>query len=152
MAVGNFVVLDRAKLKVLNGTCSLSGDTFKAALAAATWTPGGSTYAGTSTDARYADIGSDEISGTGYTSGGQALTSVTLTRSGGTVKFTSAAPSWGSSTLTAKWLIIYDNTSTNKDIIGYVDLNNTSSSTTASDTSGTFSVTPDATNGWFIIS
>lgn len=150
MAAGTFTVLDRAKLKMVNGTVNLGSDTFKAALAAASWTPT-SAYAGTSTDARYADLGADEISGTGYTATGQALTSVSLTRSAGVVTFTSAAPSWATSTITAKWLVVYDNTSTNKDIIGYMDLNTASGSSTVSTTSGTLTVNPNA-SGWFTLS
>lgn len=52
----------------------------------------------------------NEASGTGYTTGGQALGTVTCTASGNTVKFDAADTSWPDSTVTGRYLVIYDST------------------------------------------
>lgn len=50
-----------------------------------------------------------EATGTGYTAGGQALSSVTVSTSGTVTTFTCANPSWGpSSTITAAFAVFYD--------------------------------------------
>jgi hypothetical protein len=148
MASGAFVVLDRAKEKILRATIDLDTDSIKAALATASWSPTAA-YAGTSTDARYADIGAAEVaSGAGYTTGGVALTGVTLTRTGGSNVYTSNPVTWNSATFTAKYIVLYDNTTTNKDIIGYAELE---SGSTVSPSNGTLTYTPNATNGYFTV-
>ena len=104
MPSGTFTVLDRAKLKMLNGTIDLdSPSTIKAALATQTWTPTAA-YNGTSNDARYSDIGASEVpNGNGYATGGVTVTA-SLSRVGGTVTYTTTTPAWASSTITAKYL------------------------------------------------
>lgn len=145
MAAGNFIVLNIAKKKLADGTFDLDTHTFKAAL-------GGSgqsldaTFAGSSTDARYADL-TAEVTGTGYTAGGVTLTSVTWTRTTGTIAWTSAAPAWTTATFTAKYLVIYDSTNTNKDILGIMELE---SGSTVSPSAGTLTVNPNA-SGWFTL-
>jgi hypothetical protein len=83
------------------------------------------TFAGTSTDCRYADLTAEVASGNGYTTGGKLLT-VTVTRSGSTVTVDCDDQTWTSASFTAKYAVIYDNTSTNKDILGFADLETTS--------------------------
>lgn len=51
-----------------------------------------------------------ETSGTGYTAGGQALTSVSLTNSGHVRTLTSANPSWASATISAAYAVFFDST------------------------------------------
>lgn len=51
-----------------------------------------------------------ETSGTGYTAGGQALTSVTLTDSGHVTTLTCANPSWATSTFNAAYAVFFDST------------------------------------------
>jgi len=50
----------------------------------------------------------NEISGTGYTGGGQALTGVAVGNSGTTAWWTANNPSWTSATFTAASCVIYD--------------------------------------------
>lgn len=88
-----------------DGTIDLDGDTFKIALLNNTHT-----YA--STDAVWADVSAEEASGTGYTTGGAALTSVTWTRSGDTVTFDAADAAWTTASFTARYAVIYDDTVT----------------------------------------
>lgn len=69
----------------------------------------------------------NEIAGTGgYTTGGVALASVTVAQSTTTVTISATSPiSWAanaSSPVNARWAIIYDNTTANKQVVGYIDL------------------------------
>ena len=63
----------------------------------------------------------NEITGTGYTAGGVALATKTVTYTGATnvLKFDADDVSWTESTLTFRTAVIYD--ATNNDLIGYVD-------------------------------
>ncbi len=51
-----------------------------------------------------------EASGTGYSAGGTALTSVTLTEVGHTYVLMCADPTWPASTITATFAVFYDST------------------------------------------
>lgn len=131
MAVqGPFVFLNRAKLKVLTGggtTINLTTDTFKAALCTSVQALDG-TFLGSSTDARYADLTAELTTANGYTAGGLALSSLALTRFTGSATNDSVA--WDCADLvwtltggiTFKYLVIYDFTATNKDIIALCDM------------------------------
>lgn len=80
-----------------------------------------------------------EISGTGYSAGGQALSSVSLSDSGHVRTLTCANPSWTTSTISAAYAVFYDSTpgtdATNP-VICYWDFGGT-----FSDTAGTFTLT-----------
>lgn len=147
MAAGTFTVLNRAKLKMLTGVLDLDTHPIKAALATQSWSPTAD-YAGTSTDARYADLGAAEVAnGNGYASGGVTVTA-TVSRSTGTVTFTTTSPTWNAATFSAKYLVLYaDNT--NDDIIGYMDLE-TGVPAGVSPSNGTLTVNPNA-GGWFTV-
>lgn len=138
MAAGTFTVLNKAKKKLTDGTFDLDTHTWKVALCTSAFTPTAA-FAGTSTDARYSDITGEVANGNGYTTGGATLTGVTLVESGGTVTFDAADAQWTGATFSAKWAVIYDNTDTNKGILGYVDLE-TSVGAGLSPSNGTLSV------------
>ncbi len=92
----------------------------------------------------------NEVSGTGYTAGGQALASKTNVAS--TLKYvlSAANPSWTTATFTCAFAVIYDSTpASNKPVIGYIDFGGNQQVT-----AGTFTITIDATNGvaYFTIS
>lgn len=132
MAAGNFTLLNIAKKKILDGsTIDLDGHTFKLALTLTAQSID-ATFAGSSTDARYADLTQEAANGAGYTTGGTALTSVTLTRSTGTITFDAADVTFTSLTKTFKYGVVYDDTATNKDILGFVDFDTTPGSVTVS--------------------
>jgi hypothetical protein len=86
-----------------------------------------------------------EVTGTGYTAGGQTLTSVSVTydTATNTIKLDAADPSWPSSTITGvKKAAIYDSTpgtDATRPLIAYLE-----SDTTLSTNSGTLSITFDA--------
>lgn len=80
------------------------GNTFKIALYTSTATLGASTTAYSATD---------EVTGTGYTAGGNTLTSVSPTTSGTTAYVDFADTTWANSTITANGALIYNANSSN---------------------------------------
>lgn len=95
-----------------------------------------SAYTFANTHATMADVlaAGTEVSGTGYTAGGKALTSVVLTTSGTTTTLTCASPSWASSTVTASFAVFYDaagGTNATNYPICYWDFGGTQSSSAA---------------------
>lgn len=93
---------------------------------------------------QYKSSVTNEITGTGYTAGGQTLTSVAVTYDTSTnvIKLDAADPSWPSSTLTGvRKAVIYDatpGTDATRPIIAYLE-----SDADLSTTSGTLSITFD---------
>lgn len=98
-------------LKAIHNFLASGGDTFKLALIKTS--PAG-TYNKSSTN--YSDItgNSDEASGTGYTAGGTALTSVDPTLSTDTAVCDFADVSWTSATFSARGCMIYNSSKSNK--------------------------------------
>ena len=91
-----------------------TADRFKVMLVTSAYTPDFGTH-----DFK-ADV-TNEITGTGYTAGGESLTSVTLTQAGGTITWDAADVTWTSSTLTARGAVVYDDSLTNDPLICYID-------------------------------
>jgi len=91
------------------------------------------------TDSVFGDVG-NEVTGTGYTAGGEALTGVTFDITGGAanaiITWDAGDVTWTSSTITnAAAAVIYDTTEANKPLIAYVDFGGNFSTT-----SGTFQI------------
>lgn len=150
MAAGSFTIFNVAKTKLVDGTFDLDSHTWKAVLVTQSWSPA-ATYTGTSTQARYSDIGGAEVAnGNGYTTGGVTLSGVSLTRATGTVTWTTNSAQWTNATITAKYIAIYDDTAANKDLIGYMDLETTIGAGISS-TNGNFTVNWNA-SGIFTLS
>jgi hypothetical protein len=149
MAAGNFTLDASAKLLALQGSLNLSTSSANifGVLVTNTDTPA------PITDSTYASISANEASGTGYTAGGQVMTGVSLTGSAGTVTFTTAAITWASSTISARYLFLVrrataGTASSSDPLIGFVDL--VGSSANLSTVNGSFTVTPNA-SGWFTL-
>lgn len=85
-----------------------SGNAFKIALYTSSATMSASTTAYSATN---------EVSGTGYTAGGAALTNVTPTTSGTTAYTDFADVTWSASTITANGALIYNSTNSNKAVV-----------------------------------
>lgn len=105
----------------------LDTDTIKVALCTSTYAPNKDTHD------FFNDI-TNEVTGTGYTAGGATLGSVTWTYNTTTDTWTLDAADvvWGSSTITARYAIIYVDTagaSSTDPLIGYVDFESNVSST-----------------------
>jgi len=125
--------------KALNKEVDWDSDTIKVALLSSSYTPNQDTHD------YYDDVSTYEVSGTGYTAGGQTLGSKTITYDAATnvIILDAADTTWTSSTITARYAVVYDDsgaTAAAKALIGYVDFSSDQSST-----SGNFTITWDAT-------
>jgi hypothetical protein len=123
--------------KAFNKEVDFDTDTIKVALLSSSYTPN------QDTDDYFNDVSTYEVSGTGYTAGGATLASKTVGYTSGTnvTKFDAADVSWTSSTITARYAVVYvaTGTSSTSTLIGYVDFGSDQSSS-----SGTFSIVWDA--------
>ena len=107
----------------------LDNDTIKIMLVTSSYTPDFGAH-------DFKDDVTNEVSGTGYTAGGNTLGSVTLTQTGGTITFDAADTSWSSSTITAaRGAVIYDDTVASDPLIAYIDFGSDFSSA-----NGTFTI------------
>lgn len=98
MAVGNWTVYANAKLNQSQAKYNLASDTFVMVLLTASYTPV------VNTDATWANASAYEVAtGSGYTQGGQVLTSQTDTLSAGVTTFAAAASAWPTFTATFKY-------------------------------------------------
>lgn len=103
------------KEEVMEKTFDLVNDSIKVALVTSSYTPDIDTHTA------YSDL-TNEVAGTGYTAGGQALASKTVTQDNTAEAgvFDAADLVWSSSTITAAAAVIYDVTNSNK-LIAYLD-------------------------------
>lgn len=102
-----------------NKEIDLDTDTLKAMLCTSAYTPDQDTH-------QYKSSITNEVTGTGYTATGQALTSVTVVYSAGTNTLTldAADPAWAASTITARYIVFYDSspaTDATRPLIAYDD-------------------------------
>ena len=95
------------KSEILDEQHDLVADTLKIALYTSSASLDASTIAFTT---------SNEISGTGYSSGGVELTSRTVSTSGTTAFFDADDPTWTSASFTARGALIYNSSNSNKAI------------------------------------
>ena len=126
------------KSEVLSGTHA-SGDVYKIALikVAAAGTYGAAvTNAGTpgSGAPTTVNLGTDEVTGTGYTSGGATLAGFSVTGTT-TARLDFTTPTWPTSTISATGAIIYNSSKSNK-VVACFDFGGTITST-----NGAFTVT-----------
>lgn len=94
--------------KLLNGGgIDLDTDTIKCALVSSSYTPDQDAH-------DFFDDITNEVTGTGYSAGGATLGSKTVTQSNSTnsVTFDAADATWASSTITARYAVIYKSTGT----------------------------------------
>jgi|TARA_R100000315_G_scaffold50687_1_gene24689 VCBS repeat-containing protein len=92
-------------LEAVHNFKNSGGDTFKIALYTSSASLGASTTAYST---------SNEVSGTGYTAGGNTLTRVDPSSSGTTAITDFADTTWSSATITARGALIYNNSDSNK--------------------------------------
>jgi hypothetical protein len=123
--------------KAFNKEVDFDSDTIKVALLSSSYTPN------QDTDDYFNDVSAYEVTGTGYTAGGITLANKSVSYTSGTnvTKFDADDVSWTSSTITARYAVVYDSTGTasTSALIGYVDFGSNQSSS-----SGTFSIVWDA--------
>lgn len=90
-------------LKALNKEIDYDSDTIKVMLCTSGYVPDQDAHI-------YKSSITNEVVGTGYTAGGQALTSKTITYTGSTntIEIDAADNVWTSATITARYAVIYD--------------------------------------------
>lgn len=125
--------------KALNKEVDWDSDTIKVMLLSSAYSP--------DQDAHdyLDDVVANQVTGTGYTAGGATLASKTITYDGANnvTVLDAADVTWPSSTVTARYAVIYDDagaTNSQKVLLGYVDFGSDQSST-----SGNFTITWDST-------
>jgi hypothetical protein len=110
----DFTDFDTFKPDMANKVHDLSSDTLKLAL---------STVAPSqSADTEFSDI-TEITAGNGYTAGGETLTGVTSTQASGTYTLNSSNVEIGASggSITYRYAVLYNDTSTNDKLIGFLD-------------------------------
>lgn len=129
MAVTAFMY-GKAIQKAFNKEIDWDSDTIKVALVGSAYVPSQDTH-------EYFDVHvqANEASGLGYTAGGATLTGKAVNYDAATnaVRLDAADVTWPSSTVTARYAVVYDDTpATNKPVLGYVDFgaNQSTSGTT----------------------
>jgi len=126
------------KVEILKGIHNFSasgGDTFKIALYTSSATLDASTTAYSATN---------EVSGTGYTAGGNSLTNIDPTSSGTTAYLDFSDTTWSSATITARGALIYNSSAAGNPAVAVLDFGADKTST-----AGDFTVvfpTADASN------
>lgn len=125
--------------QALNKEIDWDSDVIKVALLSNAYTP--------DQDAHnyFDDVVANEVSGTGYTAGGLTLQNKTNTydAANNVVILDADDVTWASSTITARYAVIYNNspaTNAERALIGYVDFGSDQSSS-----NGNFTITWDAT-------
>jgi hypothetical protein len=102
-----------------NKELDFDSDTIKCALHTGSYIPDQDTH-------QYWNVSvTNEVSGTGYTTGGVTLSSPTVSYDSvtNTVKFDAADANFaGNTTTNARWAVVYDSTPSNKPLIAYIDL------------------------------
>jgi hypothetical protein len=112
---------DNFQAGMIAGKINPSSDTLNIALCTSSYTPN------QGSDTFWSTPQANEVSGTGYTAGGQALTSTSWTLNTGTNvwTYTAANPQWSGATLTAAKAVVYDVTSgaaaSSRYLVGWID-------------------------------
>ena len=96
------------------------------------------------TQVRYEDISANEVSGVSYTTGGATISNVAWTKDASNHRYilTADPTNWTNSSITARYAVVYDNSTSAKYLISLFDFGQQYSST-----SGTFQINWDSTNG-----
>lgn len=112
-----------------NKTVDLDTDVIKLSLHTDSYVPAQDTH-------QFRSDLTNEVTGTGYTAGGATVTGISVTYDAGTnvLSFDGADVSWPTSTITARWGVLYDSSPASdatRPLIGYVDFGGNISSTAA---------------------
>lgn len=126
MAAGDIVVFNQFKLDLGNKIHDLDGDTWKAGFITATLAPTAADAAphwgGTGTT----NLATNQVTpGGNYASGGITLTTMAFTNSSGTISWKAdkiTIAQHASNPTNARYIVIYNNTDTNKRAGVYIDL------------------------------
>jgi hypothetical protein len=122
------IVYNGYKRDIHGGSFSLSANTLKVALVTSTYTPNAITHE------NFSDI-TNEVTGVGYTAGGETLTGVNIYLDGANSRsvFDATDVTWTGSTITARGAVIYKSTGTasTSKLIAYIDFGTDKTSSSA---------------------
>lgn len=122
------IIYNSFKANIMNGGIDLDTDTIKVMLVTSAYTPNQDTHEDR------ADV-TNEVSGTGYTTGGAEITSKTVTAdtTDNEGVFDGADVTWSTATITARGAVIYKSTgvAANDLLICYLDFGSDQSSSAA---------------------
>ncbi len=131
------VIYNNFKKLIMNGGIDLDTDTIKVMLVTSSYSPNQDTHDFID------DVSANEVSGTGYTAGGQALANkaVTADNTDNEGVFDADDPSWTTATITARGAVFYKDTGTpsTSPVIAYMDFGSDKSSS-----AGTFTIALNA--------
>lgn len=132
MAAGNWIIYNDFIASSYKKVFNLSSDTIKCILV----TSSSNAINKALVSAQYANVTNELSTSGGYTAGGATAGSPTVTGGGATatITFDTANVSWTGSGggFTARALVMYDDTATNKDLIAYFLLDSTPADVTVS--------------------
>lgn len=143
MAAGKFTLYNSFAELIGDATIDLDGHVFNVALLDAGYTP-------SLAHDEYTDVSGNEIAGVdGYTTGGESLANITWGQTGGVATFDSDPVEWLASGggITARYAVMYDDTSSGKKLVGYMLLDTAPADVTAT-AGNTFKITPNGSAGW----
>jgi hypothetical protein len=127
------VIFNSFKKKIMDGSIDLDTDTIKVALTTSSYTPDQDAH-------DFFDDVTNEVSGTGYSAGGATLANkaVTADNTDNEGVFDADDTTWSTSTITARYAIIYKSTGTaaTSPLIAAIDFGSDKTST-----AGTFTIT-----------
>lgn len=129
MPAGKWKLYDTAKVNIGNGTTDLDTHNFRIALFTS------SSNANTLTNSTLSQLTNQVANANGYTTGGNLLSSVTWTQTGGTATFDAADSTWTASggSITARFAVIYDDTSASDALLCVCLLDTAPADVTATD-------------------
>ncbi len=112
-------VYNSAKVAMIDGTIDLDTDTINVLLVTSSYTPNKDTH-------DFRDDVTNEVVGTGYTTGGKALVNKTVTQdnTNDRAKFDADDLAWTSATITARAAVLYKargGSSSADELIAYID-------------------------------
>ena len=122
MARNDWVTFEEFSLDLANKVHNLGSDTFKVALVDETIPV---PVAG-SVEPEWTDFSGNEVSGTGYTAGGTALTGVSTSEAAGVTTFDDTVNlTWsqnGAGPTDIYWAILYNDSAASKECVGFLDM------------------------------
>ena len=125
--------------KAMNKEIDWDTDVIKVALLTNSYSPNQDTHV------YFSDVVANEVSGTGYTAGGNTIANRTNTYDAATntTVLTGSDVTWSSSTITARYAVVYNSspaTNATRPLVGFIDFGSDQSSS-----NGNFTITWDST-------
>ena len=143
MAADAWIVHDKAKQKMFNGTLDMDNDAFVMRLYSS------ASNAATTSVSDATTLTNELATANGYTAGGAAITTPSVTESAGTTTYDVDDVVWTASggSIAARFAVIVDTTATPDEVVAHCLLDNTPADVTATD-GNTFTIQMHA-NGVF---